>query len=107
MAPTTFAISLSIAIICDVDLRLGHGWVQRTMEGILCGAAMLVTLFICIHLLDIPSATAAQTPVWFPYVFSFSLGFVAGLVAPYLYRRDRGEGPQTQTAPDMIVAHVL
>ena len=77
------------------------------MEGILCGAAMLVTLFICIHLLDIPSATAAQTPVWFPYVFSFSLGFVAGLVAPYLYRRDRGEGPQTQTAPDMIVAHVL
>ena len=68
---------------------------------------MLVTLFICIHLLDIPSATAAQTPVWFPYVFSFSLGFVAGLVAPYLYRRDRGEELPTPTAPGMIAAHAL
>ena len=28
MAPATFAISLSIAIICDVDFRLGHGLIS-------------------------------------------------------------------------------
>ena len=91
MAPTTFAISLSIAIICDIDLRLGHGWVRRITEGMLCGATMAASIFICIHLLDIPSATAPHTTPWFPFVFSFSLGFVSGFVAPYLYRRQRGE----------------
>ncbi len=107
MAPTTFAISLAIAIICDVDLRMRRGWTLRLTEGMLCGAATLFALFICTHLLDIRSATAAQTPVWFPYIFSFSLGFVGGLVAPHLYRGYRGEEPQTLTAPGMAVAPAL
>jgi len=107
MAPTTFAISLAIAIVCDVDLRMGRGWTLRLTEGMLCGAATLFALFICTHLLDIRSATAVQTPVWFPYIFSFSLGFVGGLVAPHLYRGYRGEEPQTLTAPGMAVAPAL
>src|SRR5262249_9588646 len=103
MAPATFAISLSVAIICDVDLRLGRGWVQLTAEELLCGAAMSLTIFICTHLLDLRVTTASQTPVWFPYVFSFSLGFLAGLVASHLYRRERSQGQRTATAPAMVV----
>jgi len=98
LAPTTFAISLSIAIICDIDLHLGRGWMQRITEGMLCGAAMVTSLFICLRLLDIPSSTEAHTSPWFPYAFSFSLGFIAGFVAPYLYRRALSEGPQVRTA---------
>jgi hypothetical protein len=112
LAPMTFAIGLSIAIMCDVDvfsvirrhrdfaaLRLDErDWLLRIAEGMLCGAAMVIGLFICIHLLDIPSATRPQTSAWFPYVFSFSLGFIAGFVAPYLYRRKRSEEQQLQEA---------
>jgi hypothetical protein len=97
LAPETFAICLSIAIICDVDLSIGQGWTLRITEGMLCAAAMVATLFICLQLLNIPSTTEAQTSPWFPYAFSFSLGFVGGLVAPYLYRRQRGEETQIQT----------
>jgi hypothetical protein len=98
LAPTTFVICLAVAIICDVDLHLGHGWVRRTSEGMLCGIAMAAGIFVCLRLLDIPSATAGQTSPWFPFVFAFSLGFVGGFVAPYLYRRERGEEPEPQTA---------
>jgi hypothetical protein len=97
LAPTTFGLSLAVAIVCDIDLRLGHGQVRRITEGMICGATMVTGIFICIQLLDIPSATAAQTGEWFPFVFSFSLGFISGYVAPYLYRRARGEEPETQT----------
>jgi hypothetical protein len=96
LAPTTFAICLSIAIICDIDLHLGRGWILRITEGVLCGASMVTAVFICTHLLDIPSATEAQTSPWFPSIFAFSIGFVSGFVAPYLYRRQRGEEPQLQ-----------
>lgn len=97
LAFTTFTLCLAITILCDVDLRLGAGWLRRISEGILCGATMVVTVFVCFHLLDIPSTTAAQTTAWFPFVFSFSIGFVCGFVAPHLYRRARSEDPSANT----------
>ena len=89
LAPTTFTLCLAMAIVCDVDLRLGNGWLRRISEGMLCGATMAVTIFVCLQLLNIESATAGQTWEWFPFAFSFCIGFVAGFVAPYLYRRAR------------------
>ena len=99
MAPMAFASSLSIAILCDVDLGLGRGLVRRVTEGLLCGVAMMIAIFICIHLLAIPPATKGQVPSWFPAVFSFSLGFASGFFAPYLYRRAREEETVGPTVP--------
>jgi hypothetical protein len=92
MGPMAFAISLSIAVICDIDLDFGGGWLRRITEGMLCGAVMVVGIFICTHLLEITPATKGQAPSWFPFFFSFSLGFVSGFVAPTIYRQARGEG---------------
>lgn len=99
MAPMAIASSLSIAILCDVDLGLGRGLVRRVTEGLLCGVAMMIAIFICIHLLAIPPATKGQVPSWFPAVFSFSLGFASGFFAPYLYRRAREEETVGPTVP--------
>jgi hypothetical protein len=97
LAPETFVICLTIAIICDIDLQLGHGWIRRISEGLLCGTAMSAGIFVCLRLLDIPSATAGQTSFWFPFAFAFLLGFVAGFVAPYLYRREHGDEAQSRS----------
>jgi hypothetical protein len=93
LAPTTFTLCLAIAILCDVDLRLGAGWLRRISEGMLCGATMVTTIFVCLRLLDIPSTTAGQTAAWFPFVFSFLIGFACGLVAPHVYRHARSDHP--------------
>jgi hypothetical protein len=61
---------------------------------------MVFAIFVCTHLLAIPSAMKGQTPYWFPAVFAFSLGFVSGFFAPYLYRRARDEEPR-----GLIAAH--
>ncbi len=103
LAPTTFTLCLAIAILCDVDLGLGAGWLRRISEGMLCGATMLTTIFVCLQLLDIPSTTAGQTAAWFPFVFSFSIGFVCGLVAPHLYRRARSDQPSDMDAVHPIL----
>lgn len=87
MAPMAFASSLSIAILCDVDLRMGRGLVRSVTEGMLCGFAMTVCIFICTHVLDIPAATEGQAPSWLPAVLSFFLGFASGFFVPYFYRR--------------------
>jgi len=98
LAPTTFTLSLAIAIVCDIDFRLGNGLLRRISEGMLCGATMASTIFVCLKLLDITSATAAQTWPWFPFIFSFSIGFVSGFFGPYLYRRTCGV---TEQPPNM------
>jgi hypothetical protein len=95
LAPTSFMICLAIAILCDEDFRLGKGIGRRYKEGLICGAAMVIAVFICVRLLSIQSATAAQTTNWFPYAFSFFLGTAAGFFAPYLYREARGEEAKT------------
>ena len=92
-APMAFASSLSIAILCDVDLGFVRSWARRITEGLLSGVAMVFAIFVCTHLLAIPSFAQRQTPSWFTAVFSFSLGFASGFFAPYLYRRARDEGP--------------
>lgn len=59
---------------------------------------------ICwLQLLDISSTTAGQTAAWFPFVFSFSIGFVCGLVAPHLYRRARSDQPSDMDAVHPIM----
>lgn len=93
LAPTTFALSLAVAILCDIDVHLGAGWLRRISEGMLCGATMAISIFVCLKMLDIESATADQTSGWFPFVFSFSIGFTAGFFGPYLYRRAHMDGP--------------
>jgi hypothetical protein len=93
LAPTTFTLCLAIAILCDVDLQLGNGWLRRISEGALCGTTMVMTIAACLQLLDIASATAGQTAPWLPFAFSFSIGFLCGFVSPHLYRSARGELP--------------
>jgi hypothetical protein len=98
MAPTTFVICLAIAILCDVDLGLGHGVVRRITEAMLCGTAMVVSVFICLRLLKIQAATAGQAEPWVPFALSFSLGLLGGFYAPYLYRHAYEQEQQTQTS---------
>jgi hypothetical protein len=97
MGPMSFALSLSVAIICDLDLDLSSEWVRRVVEGVLCGVAMVLGIFICTHLPDLRLPTQQQMSFWFPFAFSFSLGFGSGLFAPFLYRRARNEEPMGQT----------
>ena len=108
MAPTTFAISLAIAIICDVDLRLGRGWnLPPDGRNALRRRDVVYPLHLhasARHTLRDGSPDAGLVP---RNIFSFSLGFVGGLVAPHLYRGYRGEEPQTLTAPGMAVAPAL
>jgi len=99
MAPMAFATSLIIAILCDVDFGLGQGWARRTAEGLLSGAASLIAMFICTHLLDLTPSTAGHGPAWLPIAIPFALGFGTGLFAPYLYRRARDEEPTERLAP--------
>jgi hypothetical protein len=83
MAPMAFASSLSISILCDLDLaRLGRGWARRVSEGLLCGLAMVFAIFVCTHLLALPASTSTQVSPWFPPVFAFSLAFLSGLFGP-------------------------
>jgi hypothetical protein len=93
MAPMAFASSLSISILCDIDLGLGRGWARRVTEGLLCGLAMVFSIFVCTHLLALPASTSTQVSPWFPPVFAFSLAFLSGLFGPYLYRRALEEEP--------------
>lgn len=93
MAPLAFATSLSIAILCDVDLRLVNGLARRIVEGVLCAGALAFTMFICTQLLGLTPVTKGQAPSWLPLVVSSSLGFVCGFVAPHLYRRARQNEP--------------
>jgi len=93
MAPLAFATSLSIAILCDVDLRLGNGLARRIVDGVLCAGALTFAMFICTQLLALVPVTKGQAPSWLPLVVSSSLGFVCGFVAPHLYRRARQNEP--------------
>jgi hypothetical protein len=79
----SFVLGLSIAVICDLDLRVANGWARRALEGMLCGAAMVVGIFICTHMADLRTTTLEHISLWFPFVFAFSLGFGSGFFAPY------------------------
>jgi hypothetical protein len=48
---------------------------------------MVISVFICVRLLSIESATAAQTTNWFPYALSFLLGMAKGFFAPIFIER--------------------
>jgi hypothetical protein len=103
MAFMSFATSLVISILCDVDLRLGLGWARRVTEGLLCALAMAVAIFICTHLLALSIPTGEQAPFWRPIIISSALGFGCGLFAPYIYRRARDEEPALQMAPSHAI----
>jgi hypothetical protein len=45
MAPMAFATSLTLSILCDVDLRLGYGWARRVSEGLLRSWPPLASTF--------------------------------------------------------------
>jgi hypothetical protein len=110
MGPMAFAVSLSIAIICDLDLQFEGARVRRITEGMLCGIALVTGIFICIHLLELTPATRGQAPPWFPFAFSFSLGFASGFIAPTLYRRARGDavaGQLTANEPEHSLSRVI
>lgn len=102
MAPMAFATALVLSILCDVDLRLGHGWARRVSEGLLSALAAAISIYICIHLLSL-AAASARVWFWMPYVISSGLGFVSGFFAPYLYRRARDEEPAAQMAASHAV----
>lgn len=98
LAPTTFAISLAISILCDVDLHLGRGWRLRVSEGVLCGATSAVTMFVCVRLLGLSSQLDPHVPPWLVQLFPFIIGFVFGFIVPHLYRRSRDGAQQRQMA---------
>ncbi|RBP15467.1 hypothetical protein DFR50_10823 [Roseiarcus fermentans] len=91
MAPLAFATSLSIAVLCDLDLRLGQGWARRLADGVLCAVVMSFAMFICVQLLALTPATEGRAPPWLPLAVSSSLGFLCGFIVPDLYRRARKE----------------
>jgi hypothetical protein len=99
IAPMALATSLVISILCDVDLHLGYGWTRRITEGLLCAVAMAVSVFICIHLLDLTPSTGGPSSPLKPYIISSALGFVSGFFAPYFYRRARDEEPVPEIEP--------
>jgi hypothetical protein len=99
IAPMALATSLVISILCDVDLHLGYGWTRRITEGLLCAVAMAVSVFICIHLLDLTPSTGGPSSPLRPYIISSALGFVSGFFAPYFYRRARDEEPVPEIEP--------
>lgn len=66
LAPTTFTLCLAIAILCDVDLGLGAGWLRRISEGMLCGATMLTTIFVGCSCWTFPRPRQARPPLGFP-----------------------------------------
>ena len=96
------ATSLVLSILCDVNLHLGHGWARRVSEGLIGAVAGAVSMFICIQLLSISSATGQVWPP-LPHVVSSGLGFVGGFFAPYLYRRARDEEPTAETGPSQAI----
>jgi hypothetical protein len=67
MAPMAFSTSLVISILCDIDLRLGHGWARRVSEGLLSAVAAVMSIYICTQLLLIAASTA-RFAAWMPYV---------------------------------------
>jgi hypothetical protein len=102
MAPMAFATSLTFSILCDIDLRLGHGWARRVSEGLLSAIVAVVSVYICTPLLFI-AASPARIWFWMPCIISSGLGFVSGFFAPYLYRRARDEESAVQLAPGRAV----
>lgn len=97
IAPMSFALSLSIAMICDIDLHVPNTWVRRALEGMFCGAAMAIGSFICTRLSGLSVNTEPQIPFWVLLAFSFALGFGSGFFAPSFYRWARSEEPLGQT----------
>jgi hypothetical protein len=85
LAPTSFMLCLAVAILCDVDFRLGTGPARRWKEALICSGTMLVSVVACLRLAHLPAPTS------FPYIVSSLLGLVTGYFAPYLYRRARKE----------------
>lgn len=86
LAPTTFVICVSIAILCYLNLPLGREWARRLVEGALCGAAMVVALIVCFSQLDMATAASTQISPLIRFGFPFTIGFFWGAVAPHLYR---------------------
>jgi hypothetical protein len=86
MAPTTFIICITIAILCDVDLPIRREWIRRMLEGAICGAAMVMALWICFSQLAMPTATSSPISSLLRFGFPFFIGFFWGAVAPHLYR---------------------
>ena len=76
-------ITLVITVLCDIDLRLPA---RRVIEGAVAGVVMVFAIWLCLGLLNLPSATA-QAGHAVPYAISFALGFVPGALVPHLYRR--------------------
>lgn len=107
LSPAAFmaaGVALVVSILCDVDLKLKR--LRRLTEGVLVGMAMMFCIALCIGLLKTPPSTKNAAPHWwFPFAFSFSLGFVAGAIAPHLYRAARESAPgssgQIRTASAM------
>jgi hypothetical protein len=100
IAPTTFVICISIAILCDLNLPIEREGIRRVLEGTLCGAAMVAALGICFSQLDLSTATSSSISPLFRYGFPFMVGFFWGAVAPHLYRvhRHMEERPQVMSS---------
>jgi len=103
IAPTTFVICVSIAMLCDLNLPLGNGWIRRMLEGAVCGGAMVVAIIICFHQLDLSSPAASHVPPWVRYALPFSVGFLLGAVAPYQYRLHRREIEEGRQTPSPVL----
>ena len=95
MAPMAFASCLSIAILCDVDLGLGQGWARRVTEVLLSSVAMIFAIFVCTHLLAIPSSHEGANAVLVPgglrrFRSDSASGFFYALPLSARSRRGRG-----------------
>lgn len=91
--PMAAATAFVIAAVCDLDMPIRSERLRRVVEGILCGAFTAGTIFVCLHLLQLPSATKGHVPSWLPFLFAFGIGFVSGSLVPHVYRRDRSRDP--------------
>jgi hypothetical protein len=86
LAPAAVMSALAVSILCDVELPIVRQWLRRTVEGSLCGLALVFTIVVCLKLLAFEPATSNFAPIWFPFFFSFCIGFCIGSTAPHLYR---------------------
>lgn len=106
LSPAAFmsaGLALIIGVLCDVDLKLGR--LRRLGEGVLAGAAMMLCIALCLGLLKLPPSTRNAAPYWwFPFALSFALGFVPGVIAPYLYRAAREDAPGSSHLKDTASA---
>ena len=60
---------------------------------------MAAAIFLCLHLLRLPSPADGKLPFWLPFVFAFGIGFISGSIVPDAYRHDRGHAPQSAQPP--------